>query len=70
MNRIIADTGKARQHWERRSDPLPYLLVPMSDHTIVRYNPEIEKPRPFLREALDRFTRLCAGQKTKGEKEE
>ena len=44
MTRVIADTGKAKQHWERRSDPLPYLMVPMSDGTVVRYNPEIEHP--------------------------
>ena len=42
--RVIADTGKARQHWERRSDPLPYLMVPMSDGTVIRYNPEIKQP--------------------------
>ena len=44
MKRVIADTGKAKQHWERRSNPLPYLMVPMSDGTVVRYNPEIEQP--------------------------
>ena len=44
MNRILADTGKAKQHWERRSDPLPYLMVPMSDGSVVRYNAEIQQP--------------------------
>ena len=34
--RIIADTRNARQHWERRSDPLPYLMMPMSDGSTVR----------------------------------
>lgn len=44
MIRIIADTGNIRQHWERRSDELPYLMVPMSDGRTIRYNPEIEHP--------------------------
>ena len=44
MITIMADTRKAKQHWEHRSDPLPYLMVPMSDGTVVRYNPEIEHP--------------------------
>ena len=61
MCRILADTGKARQHWERRCDPLPYLMVPMSDNTVIRYNPEIVQPRPFFKEALDKFTDLCVG---------
>ena len=44
MIRIMADTRNAKQHWERRSDELPYLMVPMSDGSIVRYNPEIQHP--------------------------
>ncbi|MBQ3941083.1 MAG: hypothetical protein II723_08220 [Oscillospiraceae bacterium] len=44
MIRIIADTSNARQHWERRSDPLPYLMVPMSDGSTVRYVPDIPQP--------------------------
>ena len=44
MNRVIADTRFAKQHWERRSDELPYLLVPMSDGRVIRYNPEIVQP--------------------------
>jgi len=42
--RIIADTRNAKQHWERRCDPVPYLLVPMSDGTVMRYNAEIQHP--------------------------
>lgn len=44
MNRIIADTRNISQHWERRCDPVPYLLVPMSDGTVMRYNAEIQHP--------------------------
>ena len=67
MIRIIADTGKARQHWERRNNPIPYLIVPMSDGSTVRYNPEILQPKPFLKGRLDKFTDLCIGY---GRKEE
>ena len=44
MRGVIADTRKATQHWEHRSDPLPYLMVPMSDGSVVRYNPEVQHP--------------------------
>lgn len=69
MNRIIADTHNARQHWERRCDPLPYLVIPMSDGSTLRYNPEIRQPRPYLKEALDKFTDLCVGYERKEENE-
>ena len=65
MSGVIADTRKATQHWERRSDPLPYLMVPMSDGSTVRYNPEVPQPSPFLKKALDKFTDLCIGYKWK-----
>ena len=65
MIRVIADTGRARQHWERRSNPVPYLMVPMSDGSTVRYNPEIEQPAPVLREQLDKFTKMCIGYERK-----
>ena len=65
MSGVIADTRKATQHWEHRSDPLPYLMVPMSDGSTVRYNPEVQQPRPFLKKALDKFTDLCIGYKWK-----
>ena len=64
---VIADTRNAKQHWEHRSDPLPYLMVPMSDNTVIRYNPEIKQPRPFFKEALDKFTDLCIGYERKEE---
>ena len=44
MIRIMADTRNAKQHWERRSDELPYLMVPMSDGSVVRYNQEVPNP--------------------------
>ena len=61
--RIIADTGKARQHWERRSDPLPYLMVPMSDGSVIRYNPEIQQPG--FQKAMENIRNMTVGYERK-----
>ena len=42
MKKVIAYTRVARQHWEHPCDELPYLMVPMSDGRVIRYNPEIQ----------------------------
>jgi len=42
--RIIPDIPKIKAHWERRCDPVPYLLVPMSDGTVMRFNADIQHP--------------------------
>ena len=68
MIRIIADTHNAKQHWERRCDPLPYLLVPMSDGRTIRYNPEIEHPG-FVK-AMDNIKNMAVGYRWKGEENE
>ena len=65
MIRVLADTRNAKQHWERRTDQLPFLMIPMSNGDTVRYNPEILQPRPFFKEALDKFTDLCVGYERK-----
>lgn len=44
MIRIIADTQNITQHWEHRGDPIPYLMVRMSDGKTIRYNPEVQHP--------------------------
>ena len=67
MIRILADTGRAKQHWERRCDPIPYLMVPMSNGDVIRYNPEIKQPKPFLKSKLDKFTQICVGYGTEEE---
>lgn len=64
MIRIIADTRNARQHWERRCDTLPYLIVPMSDGSEVRYYPEIQQPG-FVK-AIEGIRRMV-GYEVKGE---
>ena len=61
MIRIIPDLPKARAHWERRSDPLPYLMVPMSDGTVLRYNAETEQPG-FVK-AMENIKNMKVGYK-------
>jgi hypothetical protein len=63
VNRILADTGKAKQHWERRSDPLPYLMVPMSDGSVIRYNAEI--PQPAFQKAIQNVRNMKIGYERK-----
>ena len=67
MIRVIADTRNAKQHWERRNNPLPYLMVPMSNGDTVRYNPEIKQPAPVLKDGLDKFTETCVGYEKTGD---
>ena len=63
MIRIIADTTNAKQHWERRCDPLPYLMVPMSDGSVVRYNAEV--PQPGLQKAIQNIRNMKTGYERK-----
>lgn len=42
--RILPDIPKIKAHWERRSDPVPYLMVPMSDGSVIRFDPQIQHP--------------------------
>ena len=67
MTRIIPNIPQIKAHWERRSDPVPYLMAPMSDGSTVRYNPEIRQPKPYFKESLDKFTDLCVGYERKEE---
>ena len=62
---VIPDIPKIKAHWKRRSDLLPYLMVPMSDNTVVRYVPDVRQPRPVLAKQLDEFTKLCIGYERK-----
>ena len=60
---MIADTRKATQHWEHRSDPLPYLMVPMSDGRVIRYNAEV--PHPGFVKALQNIKNMKVGYPAK-----
>lgn len=65
MIKIIADTRNARQHWERRCDPIPYLLVPMSDGSTIRYNAEI--PQPAFQKAIQNVKNMKKGYERKND---
>ena len=68
MIRVIPDMARAKAHWTKRSSEIPdYLMVPMSDGSTVRYNPEIRQPKPYFKESLDKFTDLCVGYERKEE---
>ena len=42
---ILPDIPNIKAHWDHPgSDPIPYLIVPMSDNSVIRYNPEIQHP--------------------------
>lgn len=54
---IIPDIPNIKAHWDHRSiNPIPYLMVPMSDKSVIRYNPEI--PHPGAAKALENIRRL------------
>jgi hypothetical protein len=63
----IPDIPNIKAHWERRTDPLPFLMVPMSDGNVIRYNAEVKQPRPVLKDGLDRFTKVCVGYEMTGD---
>ena len=65
MNRIIADTRNISQHWERRCDPIPYLMVPMSDGTTIRFNADI--PQPAFQKAMQNVRNMKTGYERKEE---
>ena len=63
---IIPDIPNIKAHWDHPGvDPVPYLMVPMSDGSTIRYNPEIRQPKPYFKESLDKFTDLCVGYERK-----
>ena len=67
MIRILPDVKKITAHWTHRSSEVPdYLLVPMSDGTVIRYNPQIEQPA-FVK-AVDTIRGWNIGYMLKDEK--
>ena len=63
MTRALPDIPKIKAHWDRRCDELPYLIVPMSNGTVVRYNPEIQQPA--FRKAIENVKNMVVGYETK-----
>ena len=62
MVKQIPDIPRIKAHWERRSDPLPYLTVPMSDGTVIRYNAEVKQPG-FV-QAMENVRHMVGYEKT------
>lgn len=61
--RIIPDIPKIRAHWERRSDQLPYLMVPVSNGDTIRYVPDI--PQPAFQKAIQNIRNMGTGYERK-----
>lgn len=74
MTRVLPDMAKAKAHWIYRGSEIPdYLMVPMSNGQVVRYNPEIEQPG--VTKALENIRRMqdaiaLGGYKYKPQEEE
>ena len=65
MIRILPEISKIKAHWSHRSSDIPdYLMVPMSDGTVVRYNPEVQQPG-FVK-AMENIKNMTVGYKSKG----
>ena len=67
MIRVLADTQHITQHWEHRGNPIPYLMVRMSDGQTIRYNPEI--PQPAFVKAMDNIKNMEGYKYEQAEKE-
>ena len=61
----IPDIPNIKAHWERRTDPLPFLMVPMSDNTVVRYIPDC--PQPAFVRAMENVRKMTVGYKMTGD---
>ena len=66
MIRVIPDMARAKAHWVKRSSEIPdYLMVPMSDGSTIRYNPEI--PHPGFMKAMQNLKNMNVGYERKEE---
>lgn len=64
VKRIIPDLPKAKAHWTHRSSEIPdFLMVPMSDHSIVRFVPDI--PQPAFQKAMNNIKNMKIGYERK-----
>lgn len=59
MIRIIPNIPQIKAHWERRNDPIPYLMVPMSNGDVIRFNAEI--PQPAFQCAIQNIRNMVVG---------
>jgi hypothetical protein len=69
MIRVIPDMPRAKAHWVRRTSEFPdYIMVPMSDNTVVMYVPQVTQPG-FVK-AMENIKRMKVGYEWKGEDNE
>ena len=64
MIRILPDMANAKAHWEHRTSDIPdYLMVPMSDNSVVKFVPEIRQPRyvKSMNEGMERLKAMACG---------
>ncbi len=59
----IPDIPNIKAHWERRTEPLPFLMVPMSDGSVIRYNAEC--PQPGFVRAMENVRNMVVGYEKK-----
>lgn len=69
MRRLLPDLPRAKAHWTHRASDVPdFIMVPMSDGTVVRFVPEIVQPG-FVR-AMKNLENITVGYQWKGEENE
>ena len=64
IEKVIPDIPKIHAYWNRSNSRIPYLMVPMSDGTVIKYYPRTEQTA--FRKALESIRNL----KTMAGKEE
>lgn len=58
--------AKVNAIYDRDSSIYPDTVRPtMDDGMVVTYHREEKQPKPYLREALDKYTKTCTGYKRK-----
>ena len=64
MIRLSPDMTRAKAHWTHRSSEVPdYIMVPMSDGTVVMYVPQVTQPG-FVK-AMENIKNMVVGYETK-----
>ena len=56
IERVIPDIPKIHAYWNRSNSRIPYLIVPMSDGTVIKYYPRTEQTA--FRKALENIRNM------------
>ena len=63
---FIPDIPNIKAHWDHPGvDPVPYLMVPMSDGSVIRFNAEIAQPA--FQKAMNNIKNMKIGYERKEE---